>query len=364
MRNSLRAVLLLVLLGGLPVAAQTVQPVPPVQAAPLRVAVFVVPPFVIKSANGYTGFSMELWQRVAAELHLSYQTQEVGTVSDLLAMVRDGRADVGVSSLTITAERFATVDFSQPYFDSGLRIMIDEDRHASMGSMMTALHRSGHLRVYAWLGGLIIIATVVLTLVDRKYDPEFPQPWYEGFAEAFHHVMSVATSGSTSHRNLFGVPGRILSSLWLACGVAVVAYVTSSITSVMTVSQLNHQINGPADLGHKVVGAFPGTTGEVYCRDVMLDVQEFSTMEAAVDALLNNQISAIVRDAPVLEWYDRQHPEQPVTVVGPLFRPEKYGFAFPKGSQLTREVSEVVLRLKDQGLLDQLHARYFGNNME
>lgn len=337
------------------------QPSTTAAAVPIKIAVFVSPPFVMKSGDRYTGFTMDLWQRIADDLDLRYQTQEAGTVSQLLAWTRTGQVDVAVTSLTITADRFATVDFSQPYFDSGLRIMVNEDRHASMSNLMTGLRQSGHLRIYAWLGGLIIVATVALTLIDRKFDPEFPRHWHEGLAEAFHHVMSVATSGSTAHPNLLGVAGRVLGAIWLACGVAVVAYVTSSITSVMTVSSMNHQINGPGDLGNKVMGALTGSTGESYCRTAQLQVRSFDTMEAAVDALLKNQISAIIRDSPVLEWYDRTHPKEPVAVVGPLFMPEKYGFALPKGSDLTRRVSEEILRLKDKGVLDDLYSRYFGN---
>ncbi len=52
--------------------------------------------------------------------------------------VRDHRIDVAVANLSITAERFTQMDFSLPYFDSGQRIMIDEDRHASAGNLFQA----------------------------------------------------------------------------------------------------------------------------------------------------------------------------------------------------------------------------------
>jgi polar amino acid transport system substrate-binding protein len=222
------------------------------------------------------------------------------------------------------------------------------------------LKQSGHLRIYAWIAVLIVVATIVLTLIDRRWHPEFPEKWREGFAESFYHVMSVATSGSTSHRNLLGWGGRILGALWLACGVAVVAYVTSSITSVMTVSTITHQINNFGDLGGKRVGVLAGSIGETYCRAAMLDIVSYDTMEEMVDALLKGRVAALVRDAPVLEWYDNAHPELPITEVGPVFEPEKYGFALPSGSVLTRPISEAILKLKDNGTLDTLRAKYFG----
>jgi polar amino acid transport system substrate-binding protein len=353
MRTGLIAVLLLLLCGPAHVAAQ---PVP----APIKAAVYIAPPFIMKSADGYTGFTWELWQQIAGDLKLTYDVQQVDSVAQLLQLVREKRVDVAVANLSITAARFETMDFTQPYFDAGLRIMIDEDRHAGLGSLIADLRQSGHLRIYAWLGVIIVVGTIVLTLIDRKYHPEFPGSWSEGLAESFYHVMSVTTSGSTSHRNLLGTAGRFLGAIWLACGVAVVAYVTSSITSVMTASTIAHQINSFSDLHGKHVGVLEGSVGEAYCRQSMLDVQAFGTMEQAIDALLKGEISAIVRDAPVLEWYDNAHPELPITVVGPVFNTEKYGFALPSNSPLTRPISEASLRLKDKGALDALRTRYFG----
>lgn len=330
------------------------------QQAPVKAAIYVAPPFIMNAANGYTGFTWELWQQIAADLKLNYDVREVPTIAELLQLVHDGQVDVGVADLSITADRYQVMDFSQPYFDAGLRIMIDEDRTTGLRTLISDLRETGHLRVYAWIGVVILIATIVLTLIDRRWHPEFPERWRDGLAESFHHVMSVATSGSTSHRNLLGSLGTVLGAVWLACGVVVVAYVTSSITSVMTASAIKHQINSAADLTGKHVGALAGSTGESYCRDAMLDVQPFNSMDEAVKALLKGQIAAIVRDAPVLEWFDTAHPELPVTVVGPVFRTEKYGFAFPAGSPLTRQVSEAILGLKDRGVLDKLRTKYFG----
>jgi polar amino acid transport system substrate-binding protein len=353
MRIRLMVILPLFLCGAVQVVAQQI-------SAPIKAAVYVSPPFVMKSGDGYAGFTWELWQQVAGELKLTYDVQEVSTVAQLLQLLREKHVDVAVANLTITASRFETMDFTQPYFDAGLRVMIDEDRHISMGHLMTDLWQGGHVRVYAWLVGIMVVGTVVLTLVDRRYHPEFPEAWREGLAESFYHVMSVATSGSTTHRNLFGAAGRLLGAIWLACGVAVVAYVTSSMTSVMTVSQMTHQINSFNDLRGKHVGVLAGSVGETFSRSAMLDVQGFGTMDQALDALLMRQISAIVNDAPVLEWYDTVHPDLPVTVVGPVFDTEKYGFALPQDSPLTRPISNAILKLQDRGMLDALRMRYFG----
>jgi ABC-type amino acid transport substrate-binding protein len=43
-----------------------------------------------------------------------------------------------------------------------------------------------------------------------------------------------------------------------------------------------------------------------------------------------------------------------------VYNIEKYGFALPQNSPLTRLVSEAILRLQEKGGLDALRTRYFG----
>ena len=282
-----------------------------------------------------------------------------GSVAQLLQLVREKRVDIAVANLSITAPRFEAMDFTQPWFDAGLRIMIDEDRHARMGHLMTGMRQSGHLRIYAWLAVIIVVGTIVLTLIDRKYHPEFPGTWREGLAESFYHVMSVATSGSTDPPQPVRRRGQASGCMWLAFGVAVVAYVTSSITSVMTASQMAHQISGFSDLHGKHVGVMAGSVGETsavrrcsmfrrstrWNRRSMPCCRAISVRSCAMRRCWNGT-DMHTRTAR----YGRR---AGVNI-------EKYGFALPPDSPLTRPVSEAILRLQDKGGLDTLRTRYFG----
>lgn len=90
------------------------------------------------------------------------------------------------------------------------------------------------------LFGLTLVAKAIVTLFGRRFDPDFPKRWRDGTAESFYQVMCMATSGKSSHKNLFGWIGRIWQALWMAVGVAIIAYVTSSIESVMTASHIEN----------------------------------------------------------------------------------------------------------------------------
>lgn len=126
-------------------------------------------------------------------------------------------------------------------------------------------------------------------------------------------------SGKSTHKGLPGPLGKILAGIWLAFGVGIVAYITSSVTSVMTVNRLQGNINGPQDLPSHHVGAIRGILAEKYCQDQHLNTTLYITLPQAVKAMLHHEIDTIVFDALALQWYDNAHPDLPITEVGPIF---------------------------------------------
>jgi polar amino acid transport system substrate-binding protein len=182
-----------------------------------------------------------------------------------------------------------------------------------------------------------------------------------GLSESFYHVVSLATAGKANHKPVVsGAAGNWLAALWLICGVTTVAYITSSITSVMTINKIHGQINGPSDLTGKKVGTVTGSNAAAYCHGAGLNTQEFPDIDSAVKALAREQIDAIVYNSWTLRYIDKQHPELPITEVGPLFEPRKFGFALPQGSPLRMPINLTLLKLSEGGYLQQIGSEYFG----
>jgi ABC-type amino acid transport substrate-binding protein len=46
-------------------------------------------------------------------------------------------------------------------------------------------------------------------------------------------------------------------------------------------------------------------------------------------------------------------------VVGPLFRPEKYGIALPQGSPLRKPINEALLSMYADGTYERIYANWF-----
>src|ERR1700743_2885459 len=63
-------------------------------------------PFAMEAPDGSGhGVSIDLWRRVAEQMHLRYRLVEVRTVQDLLGATSAGSADAAVSAITVTADR-------------------------------------------------------------------------------------------------------------------------------------------------------------------------------------------------------------------------------------------------------------------
>jgi polar amino acid transport system substrate-binding protein len=77
MRTRLIAACLLVM-------STVIQAVAQPSSTPINAAVYLSPPFVDRSGDGFLGFTWELWQQIAADLNLKYEVRRVGTVPELL----------------------------------------------------------------------------------------------------------------------------------------------------------------------------------------------------------------------------------------------------------------------------------------
>ncbi len=345
--------------------AQSPPPATPAPAArTVRVAVFAEAPFAVHDASGrWGGYAITLLDAAAADAKLVLDVRPCATLREVFEGVASGAADIGVGNTLVTSERLGSVDFSQPILDGGLRVMVPSDRSLSPSRIMAGLWADGHVHVV--LGGAVVTlaVAVVLLAVLRRVDREFTRHWHEGFAESLYHVVSVVMTGRTSYKGQIAPSwvGKIVAALWLVFGVASVAYLTSSLTSVMTAEAASARIAGPQDLHGRTVGTLQGSVGDRYCAEHSLDVVRFSTVEQAASALVAKQVDAVVADAQTLEYYDTSHPEVPVTVVGEVFERRHYAYPMRRGDDdLRLRMDRAIVSLREDGAMDRIRARWFG----
>ena len=76
-----------------------------------------------KESGEMVGFDMDILREVAkrAGFDINLRTMDF---NGIIPAVQTGNADLAIAGITITDEREKIVDFSDPYYDSGLRILV------------------------------------------------------------------------------------------------------------------------------------------------------------------------------------------------------------------------------------------------
>ncbi|MDA3903988.1 MAG: glutamine ABC transporter substrate-binding protein [Desulfuromusa sp.] len=84
-------------------------------------------PFEFKNAQGeFTGFDVQLWDAIAKDLGLDYKWQTMD-FNGLIPALQSKSIDAAIAGITIKSAREEVVDFSYPYYDAGLVMLVKAD---------------------------------------------------------------------------------------------------------------------------------------------------------------------------------------------------------------------------------------------
>ncbi|ATJ84770.1 transporter substrate-binding domain-containing protein [Halomonas beimenensis] len=72
------------------------------------------------------GFDMDIIAEVAERAGFEYNLRTMD-FNGIIPAVQTGNVDIAIAGITITDERAEIVDFSDPYYDSGLRLLVNAD---------------------------------------------------------------------------------------------------------------------------------------------------------------------------------------------------------------------------------------------
>jgi polar amino acid transport system substrate-binding protein len=325
----------------------------------LRVAIAPVAPFVLPQTGTPQGFSVDIWNEVARRMHVDYSWQSVATSAALLPAVQRGDADVAIAAITMTPDREKMVDFSLPYFDSGLQIMV---RAQNESSMLDTVLSVPWLAIGQLVGITFIIVFILANLVwllERKHDRNFQKPYWRALGEGLWITMLIIATGEHGEREAPGLWKRILvPAMWLI-GVLLIAQLTATVTSSQTVARLQSNIRGPDDLAGKTIGTVPATVAAEYLTERGLPFVDVTSANDGFRMLMQGDVQAIVYDAPTLQYWAARRGKDSLAVVGPLFRPEKYGIAVANGSPLRKSINETLLAMYEDGTYEQIYGKWF-----
>jgi polar amino acid transport system substrate-binding protein len=333
----------------------------------LRIATRIVPPLVVEQNGKLTGFSIDLWDAIGARLETKTVYDVQPDVAALLATVKESRADAGISAVSITAERYQDVDFSQPMLGAGQQILVRGDATSGSASTGPNAWRTllGLIFSRSMLGWIImglifaLIPAHILWYLERHH-PKGILPNREYFPGILQAMWwSIGTLLTQSEQMPRHGLARLGAILWMFTGLVFVAYYTAQLTATLTVQQIKGSINGPEDLPGKRVATLKASTSAAYLKKNRAHVVEHDQVVDAYAALQSNKVDAIVFDAPVLQHYASHDGRGRVQAVGAVFQKEDYGIVFPLGSALRKRVDATLLSLREDGTYQRIHDKWF-----
>jgi polar amino acid transport system substrate-binding protein len=326
---------------------------------PVRLAVRELEPFVLVDGDRYSGFSVQLWEEVAERAGFETEYLLVDDVGEQLDAVATGRADAAVGAISITEEREAAWDFSQPIADGGLSVLTTSTDDSGWWSGLRTI-----LGVVAWfvllLLAVLVIAGHAIWLAERHRNPDIPDDYRHGVPEAmWFAVVSVFTVGYGDHVPRSAV-GRLVTVAFVIVGVIAVSQFTASLASRLTAERLTSPVESVDDLGGHPVATVRDTTAAEEMRTRPVDLVEVDDVDAAGRMLLEGEVDAVVYDEPALDWFSRGEGQGRTVLVGGVFDPEYYGVATGEGSALTERIDRALLETREDGTWQQIHDEWFG----
>lgn len=317
------------------------------------------PPFAMKSPDGtWTGMSIELWRRVADQMHLHYRFSEV-SLQELIDGTAAGRLDAAIAAISVTAAREKSVDFTQPYFTAGLEIAVPLSAKFDWTRLIASLLSIGFVEALVGVIGVTILIGLTLWLLERRHTEHF-QGRKTGLVRSVFWSASTIAQATPEHQPAT-IAGQIVALGWIAASTLAIAVFTAGITSQLTAKQLQGTVHGLDDLHGVRVGAVANTASLDFLTHERIRYRTYPTPTDGLNAVKAGTIDAFVYDRPILAWLARTDYSFSIQVLDAVFDKENYAIALPEGSTMRGPMNVAILEQTTSEWWSDLNTKYFGS---
>jgi ABC-type amino acid transport substrate-binding protein len=338
----------------IPTAAPAAETAP----RPIRIAVKEFPPLVFKDLKG---FCIDLASIISSRNHLAPEFVMHGSVQELLGAVESGDCDMGFAGITITPEREKRIDFSQPFFESGLMIAVRSEALSRITSIGNAVLRVIGLSIALFFLGLTIVAHLVWWIERDDEDPQgFPTAYGRGIADAYWWAVVTMSTVGYGDKRPKKIGGRAIAAVWMFIGIIWFAGLTATLSSALTVDRIRHgEIADLPDLYGKRVAVIEDTTSEDFLRYHNVKIVPATSLDDLLAKLKEGRSDAVVYDAPPLMYAAKLDPT--IKVVGSMFADQRYGIVFPNtGAEALKELFDIeIMESRQSGEYQKIYNKWF-----
>ena len=352
------SLLLLVVAQVLPPSATVVQAASQ-SPQELVIATREVPPFSMQRPDGsWYGISIDLWRAIADDLDLAFRFEAM-SLGEMIDAVADGSADAAVAALTMTAERERRLDFSHPFYASGLAIAVPVDAGGAFAKLFRTLFSPAFIKSFAALVLVLGLIGLAMWLLERRRNPEhFGGTRAAGLGSGFWWAAVTMTTVGYGDKVPKTSGGRVLGTVWMFASIITISGFTAAIASALTAFHLSSDIRGPRDLVDRRVATVTGSTAQTALIRIGLRSRGYQTLNEGLDELVGGGVDALVYDAPLLLYRAATTHRDRLLVLPRVFERQSYAIALPQGSPLRESVNQSLLGVVSGSDWDAILNRY------
>lgn len=340
-----------------------------------------------------SGFCIDLLEKFAEELGFTYElvrvedgrwgTLDNGKWNGLISELVNRKTDMVLTSLMINAEREAVVDFSEPFMETGIAIVV-----AKRTGIISPTAFLEPFDTASWmLVGVVAIqaATFMIFLFeflspsgfDMKLtvqtNPNGVLPYRFSLFRTYWLVWAVLFQAAVHVDSPRGFTARFMTNVWAMFAVVFLAIYTANLAAFMITREEFHEFTGLDDtrlsrpFSHKPpikFGTIPwshsDSTLAKYFKEMHYYMRKFNktSINEGVAAVLSGSLDAFIYDGTVLDYLVQQDEDCRLLTVGQWYAMTGYGLAFSRNSKYVAMFNKRLLEFRANGDLERLR-RYW-----
>ncbi|XP_051134692.1 glutamate receptor 2.2-like isoform X4 [Andrographis paniculata] len=310
------------------------------------------------NAVKFTGFCMDVFETALARLpdklypeYLPFDNRN-NSYTDLVRQVYDGTYDAAGGDITILSNRSTYVDFTVPYTDLGLGVMVklDNDPWFFLKPLSMEL----------WIVSAcsFVLTGFIVWLNEHRINEAFQGSIVQQIGTALWFAVSTLVY---AHRErLQGNVSRFVVGVWLFVVLILTSSYIANLSSLLTVAQF--KLSKTEYIGYSGTPFLQGLIikDNTIFSDNRLNLYKYPDQfyEALRKGSKKGGVDAIIEEVPYIRSLVARYPRE-FAMVKSSQRTSGFGFAFPKGSRLVSEMSKAISQLREEGMLLEMERKWF-----
>ena len=320
----------------------------------LVIGIKEAPPFVFKDKGELKGITIDLWNAINAKEE--FTTKKL-TLEELLVQIKEDSIQTGLGAISITQDRETYLNFSTPYYESGLAIATILNSDPLFYYLQVVKKIVGAL--IPWIFLLFIVGLFIWLVERKKNEDQFDKPIKEGMVAGIWWACVTMTTVGYGDKTPKSFIGRLAAIIWMFSGIILISSLTATITTSLTVDRLQSSVQSIADLEKRKTGVARGTSAVEFMEERGLGKIEFESLEMGMDALNAGEIHAFVHDKPIMKHVISKEFAGSIEVLNLPLNKELYAFPINENNRaLLEKLNRKIVEMIESGEMSKIINKY------